>query len=83
MIDIILYLVSIMIFWDLSIHIIDKMKWEDKFINSKSIFSYYYPHFWGKYPHVEKEQGRRRYDRFWITYWSTALILLIIYIFLK
>ena len=69
-----------MILWDLSIHIIDKFKWRNKFIESKSIFSYYYPHFWGKYPYVNEEHGRKRYDYFWITYWGTALILLIIYI---
>jgi hypothetical protein len=72
-----------MIFWDLSIHIIDKFKKGKKFIESKSIFSYYYPHFWGKPPQVNREIGQVRYDNFWITYWSVALVLLIIYIFFR
>lgn len=69
-----------MIFWDLSLHIIDKFDLGIKFIQSKSFFSYYYPHFCGKFPHVTNEIRKKRYDYFWITYWTIVLILLIIYI---
>ena len=83
-----------MIFWDFSIHIIDKRDrkyfldkkwdnmWREQLRKSKSIFSYYYPHFWGKKP-VSDEKAWNRYDLFWLTYWGTALFLLLTYIILK
>lgn len=83
MTDYILYILAIMIFWDLSIHVIDKFKMGIWFKNSKSKLSYYYPHFWGKPPFVSEECGRMRYDYFWISYWGIALTLLITYIILK
>jgi hypothetical protein len=80
LINLIPYLVALMTLWDFSIHVIDWLKLDQKFIGSTSIFSYYYPHFWGKAPCVSQERGRKRYDYFWLTYWGTATILLIIYI---
>lgn len=94
MIEIIPYLVLLMTFWDFSIHIIDKRDrkyrikneyhntWHRKITDSSSYFSYYYPHFWGKKP-TSDERAWKRYDYFWLAYWGTASILLIIYITLK
>ena len=72
-----------MIFWDFSIHIIDKFEGWNKFYESKSIFSYAYPHFGGKPPYVTAEKKKARYDFFWISYWGTAFVLLILYICFK
>ena len=83
MIDIILYIVLVMTAWDFSVHIIDWLGLDAKFKQSKSIFSYYYPHFSGKYPFASRELHTKRYNYFWITYWGTATILLIFYIVFK
>lgn len=45
MLNLLLYILVIMIFWDLSIHLIELFGKAKKFVESKSIFSYYYPHF--------------------------------------
>lgn len=83
-----------MTFWDFSIHVIDKRDrkyminnclgemWSQKLKKAKGIFSYYYPHFWGK-KQVSDEKAWKRYDYFWLTYWGTATVLLIIYISFK
>jgi len=93
-IDLILYILAVMIFWDFTIHVIDKRDrkyklsnqfnrmWEQRLKKSKSFLSYYYPHFWGKKP-VSDEQAWKRYDYFWLIYWGTATVLLIIYIIFK
>jgi len=84
--DFILYILAVMIFWDFSCHVIDLLNWSQKFTKSKSIFSYYYPHFrWRKSPNgpVERENWRILYNRFWTAYWGLAFILLIIYLIIK
>lgn len=84
--DFILYILAVMIFWDLSLHIIMILGWDIKLTRSRSIFSYYFPHLrWKKTPNgpVERENWRRTYDRFWITYWGLAFILLIVYLITK
>lgn len=83
--DIVLYILGVMIFWDLSIHIIELRGWNRKFINSRSLFSYYYPHFrWKKTPHgpVERANWELLYQRFWVIFWSVALVLLTSYLLL-
>ncbi len=90
--DYIPYLIALMTFWDFSIHVIDwrdrkyeksgkhTETWFFRMLNSKSVFSYYYPHFWGKPPHVSQDLKNRRYDIFWISFWGTAFLLTVIYI---
>jgi len=90
------YILLLMIFWDFTIHVIDKrdrkfflsnqytMMWREKMKNSKFFFSYYYPYFWGKKKLVSSdEQGWKRYDYFWLSYWGTATILLIFYLIFR
>ncbi|KKU98921.1 MAG: hypothetical protein UY32_C0011G0006 [Candidatus Jorgensenbacteria bacterium GW2011_GWC1_48_8] len=77
-IDIILYILLVMIFWDFSCHVIKWLGGEEKFTRSKSIFSYYYPHFnWMKTPNgpVQRPNWRKYYDRFWVAYWGIAFVL--------
>lgn len=84
--DFILYILLIMIFWDFSLHILELFKWDRKLINSKSFFSYYYPHFrWRKTPNgaIERQNWQILYQRFWITFWGLAFIFLLIYIMFK
>ena len=84
MLDFILYILLVMIFWDFSLHIIEWRGWVGKFTNSKSIFSYYYPHlYWMKTPNgpVERPNWRKVYNRFWVTFWGSAFILLVYSIF--
>ena len=76
----ILYIVLAITLWDFTIHVLDKFELGSKFTQSKSIFSYYYPHFWGKTPHVSPEVKKRRYDYFWISTWGFVSVLLIVYI---
>jgi len=86
MLNIILYVLVVMIFWDFSLHLIELLGWAEKFIKSKSIFSYYYPHFrWKKTSTgpVERENWGKLYQRFWVTYWGLAFILLVIYLIFK
>jgi hypothetical protein len=85
-IDIILYILTIMIFWDFSSHVIQLLGFRDKFLKSKSLLSYYYPHFrWRKTPNgpIERKNGQKYYDIFWTLYWGLAFVLLLVYIFLK
>ncbi len=84
--DFILYILAAMVFWDFSCHVIELLNWSPKFTRSKSIFSYYWPHLrWRKTPNgpVERENWKKLYDRFWVTYWGLAFILLIIYLIIK
>ena len=96
--DYLLYIVIAMTFWDFTIHIIDKRdrkyqlsgeldkKWSEKMKKSKSIFSYYYPFFWGREDEISEAKaakGQKRYDLFWITYWGIATVLLVIYAIYK
>lgn len=84
--DFILYILAVMIFWDLSGHIIMMLGWDTKFTRSRSFFSYYFPHLrWKKTPNgpVERENWRRIYDRFWVVYWGLAFILLMVYLITK
>jgi len=81
--DFILYILLAMIFWDFSAHLIELLGWVEKFTKSKSIFSYYYPHFrWMKVPNGVKERPdwRKKYQRFWVCFWGLAFIFLLIYI---
>lgn len=85
-IDLILYILLAMIFWDFSTHLIEGFGWVEKFIRSKSIFSYCYPHFyWMKTPNGPRERPNwnKLYQKFWITYWGLAFLLLIIYLVFK
>ncbi len=90
--DLILYILLAMVFWDFTIHIIDRhdrkynfdeRSWSGKMRKSKLIFSRYYPFFWGKDNQLNQKLGWEKYDRFWLTYWGTAIILLLIYIIFK
>jgi hypothetical protein len=81
--EIILYVLAVMIFWDFSTHVVELLGWQDKFKNSKSLWSYYYPHLrYKKGPSgpVERENGYLVYQRFWVTFWGTAFLLILIYI---
>lgn len=85
-IDIILYILAVMIFWDFSLHVLELFGLDKKFINSKSVFAYYYPHFrWCKTPtgSVERQNWWILYRRFWVMYWGLAFILLLIYLIFK
>jgi hypothetical protein len=80
--DFILYILLAMIFWDFSTHTIEFLGWTRKFTESKSIFSYYYPHFyWMKTPSGPRERPnwRKFYQKFWVIFWGLAFILLLIY----
>jgi len=84
--DFILYILAVMILWDFSLHILELFRLDDKFVRSKSIFSYYYPHFrWIKAPNgpVERSNWSSFYQRFWVAFWGSAFLLLIIYIIFK
>ncbi len=84
--DIILYIVAIMIFWYFSLHVIELFGLDSRFIRSKSIFSYYYPHFrWIKSHNGPKERPKWNlfYQRFWVIFWGSAFFLLIIYLIFK
>jgi hypothetical protein len=85
-IDIILYILAVMIFLDFSLHVFELFGLDVKFIRSKSIFSYYYPHFrWIKTPNgpIERPNWNLIYQRFWVTFWGLAFLLLIIYLIFK
>jgi hypothetical protein len=85
-IDLILYILTAMVFWDFSCHIIELFGYREKFTKSKSVLSYYYPHFhWKKTPNgpVERKNWRKYYDYFWSLYWGIAFVLLLIYILFK
>jgi len=84
--DILLYIVAVMIFWDFSTHVIELFNWDKKFLDSQSIFSYYYPHLsWKKTSSgpVLRENRKARYQRFWASFWGLAFILILIYILFK
>ncbi len=90
--DLILYILVAMTFWDFTIHVIDKhdrqydfdhRSWSGKMRKSKSIFSFYYPFFWGKNNQSDPKSGWKRYDRFWLIYWGIATVLLLTYIIFK
>ena len=84
--DSILYILGILIFWDFSLHVIELFHWDKFLIKSKSWFSYYYPHFrWIKTLNgsIERPNWNKFYQRFWVSFWGTALILLITYIVVK
>lgn len=84
--DFILYILAAMIFWDFSCHVVELFKWDIKLLQSKSIFSYFYPHFrWRKTPNrpAERQNWQRLYQRFWVTFWGLAFILVLIYLIFK
>ena len=68
-IDLLLYLVILMIMYDLSVHLVYLCK-KDELILKKKIN--WWPQWWGV-----------KYQIFWISFWSIALILLVIYALLK
>ena len=85
-IDIILYIVLGMIFWDFSAHVIELFKWDSKFVRSKSVFSYYYPHLSVKKTvsgPVQRPHWQNLYQRFWVGFWGTGFVLLFIYRILR
>ncbi|MDE1874580.1 MAG: hypothetical protein KGI79_00050 [Patescibacteria group bacterium] len=84
--QIILYILAAMIFWDLSIHVIELFGKAEKFSKSRSVLSYYYPHlYWKKTKAgpVVRENWQRLYQRFWVTYWGTAFVLIIVYMLIR
>jgi len=84
--DIILYLLLGVTFWDFSLHLIERLGWRQKFLESRSIFSYYYPHFFDKKTKsglITRHNGQKLYDIFWIVHWGLAFLLLLIYIIFK
>lgn len=75
-----------MIFWDLSAHLINLLGLRKKFLESKSILSYYYPHTRYKKTAtgpVERTNSQKKYDYFWTLYWGIAFVLLLIYILFR
>ena len=79
----VLYIVTGMIFWDFSLHVLDILDWSPKFTHSKSIFSYYYPHFrFKKTPNgpVERDNWYSFYTKFWVAYWGIAFVLMASYL---
>jgi hypothetical protein len=79
----ILYILAVMIFWDFSNHVVELFGWHDRFKNSKSWLSYYYPHLrYKKGPKgpLERNNGYLIYQRFWVGFWGTAFALILIYI---
>ncbi|MCX6721792.1 MAG: hypothetical protein NTY04_01175 [Candidatus Staskawiczbacteria bacterium] len=84
--DFILYIIMVMIFWDFSCHVIELFGWVGKFLESNNIFSYYYPHFrYKKTPNglVERKNWQKLYQRFWVTFWGLAFILIVVHIVIK
>lgn len=85
-IDLILYILAVMIFWDFSLHVIELFGWVEKFTQSKSLLSYYYPHFYWKKtsngPAV-RDDWQKNYQRFWVAFWATALLLILAYLIFK
>lgn len=84
--DIILYLLLVMIFWDFSLHVLELFGLDSKLIKSKSFLSYYYPHFrWIKTPSgpIARQNWFMFYQKFWVTFWGLAFMLLLIYIIFK
>lgn len=67
--QILLYLVLIMILYDLSIHLIYFFKKENFFLKRKIN---YWP-----------EWSGRKYQTFWILFWGTAFMALLVYILIK
>mgnify|MGYP001588650619 CR=1 FL=1 len=67
--DFILYILLIMIFYDLSIHLIYLLGFEKFFLGRRIN---YWP-----------EWSGRKYQRFWSGFWGLAFILLLIYIVFK
>jgi hypothetical protein len=85
-IDILLYILLAMTFWDFSLHLIERFGYRQKFLESKSVFSYYYPHFYNKKTKnglIERPNGRRIYDNFWMVHWGLAFALLVAFLILK
>ena len=81
MLDLILWVLAIMIFWDFSTHVIEIFDWDKNFLTSKSIFSYYYPHLSFRKTSegpVLRENRKIRYQRFWVFYWGTAFVLTVV-----
>jgi hypothetical protein len=93
--DFLLYIVALVTFWDFLIHVIDwrdrKYKlskqydrtWSSRLYQSKNIFSYFYPSFWGKKKKITDEKAWKRYDVFWTTTWGAITVLVIIYLIFK
>jgi hypothetical protein len=84
--DKILYVLAVMIFWDFSTHLIEMFGWEKKFLHSRSIFSYYYPHLSNKKGPdgpIPRKNRENIYQRFWVTFWGLAFVLIMVYILSK
>lgn len=67
--ELIPYIITFMIVYDLSIHLVYTFEWDEKIIKKKL-------NWWPPWLGL-------KYQIFWITYWGIALILMLIYIFLK
>ena len=84
--DSVLYILLAMIFWDFSCYVIEWLGWKMYFVNSRSVFSYYYPHiYWKKGLDGPRERPNLNvfYNRFWAAYWGVAFVLLLTYILFK
>ena len=73
-IEIIPYIVTLMIFYDLSIHLVYLFKKEDFFLKRNL-------NWWPKWDRWGKKE-RDFYQIFWNFYWGTAFLLMIIYFIL-
>ena len=69
MIEVILYIIVAMIIYDLSVHFVYLFNLDEKIIKVKLNW---WLNWWGL-----------KYQVFWIIYWSIALILMLVYIFLR
>jgi|GEM_PF-1870844 len=84
--DILLYIVAAMTFYDFTIHVIEYLKWQHYFLGSRSPFSYYYPHFAFKKVSggfTNRENFYTVYQTFWTVYWGLAFLLVVAYLILK
>jgi hypothetical protein len=75
MVYLIPYIVTGLILYDLSIHIVYLIK-KQEYVFKKNL------HWWPKWD-SSTEQGKHSYQVFWSTYWGTAFVLMIIYLTFK
>jgi len=74
-IDIILYIITLMIFYDFSIHLVYLFKKEEFFLKRKL-------NWWPKWDMWGKKE-RMFYQIFWNTYWGSAFILMVLYLIFR
>lgn len=67
------YIVLAMVIYDLSIHLVYLLDKQNFFLDR-------HLNYWPEWRGKDQKAGRRHYQQFWSFYWSTAAVLLLIYL---